>query len=332
MGTIRIGLARYEWEVPAPNALSHPPWPDWAFSEIFQAGNGWSVHDYWLRSTFGFVDARFDIRPWRILRGGVQAQLMNNNRAIIAACRQQALDDGEPLVGYDQVIAFAHAPPCQATALAPAPNDAALDQNADLLWYLHEVGHVLGFEHSWGPTGERSDPYCVMSNQTVDSHQIVMPPRFNGITMLKGPAFWNSARALSAAALYRYVPDFANSTRVVRTDLSQGSYVSLTALTQGHWGGTLLAAVASKGEIVDFTIEYRTRFGDDEAISRPAVVVHSIGRRFMDPKLHHEVNPVWFEAAIDPVTGQTQVIDQDLQVEVTSSDDREVGVYLTRPT
>jgi hypothetical protein len=107
MATVRIGVARYIW-FSMPGALSHPMWPDWVFFEIFQASNGWSVHDYWLRSTFGFIDAQFDIRPWRILRAD-QSKLMNDRGGIIRACRNQARDDGEPLDGYHKVIAVVHA-------------------------------------------------------------------------------------------------------------------------------------------------------------------------------------------------------------------------------
>jgi hypothetical protein len=302
--------------------MTHPQWPDSAFFEIFQASNGWSLHDYWLRSTFGFIDAQFEVRPWRILRRG-QAELMNDRNAIIDACRGQAREDGESLDGYDRVIAFVHAPPCNAGAWT-TPGDAALDQNGWLPYYQHEVGHMLGFEHSFGPRGVYDDAYCVMGATNVQSHAIVMPAAFNNLTILKGADFWRSERVLSAAALYRYVPDFASSPSVVGF-LAERSDVTLTALTQGHWGGTLLAVVPTDSG--EFTIEYRARFGDDEGI-RPAVVVHSIGRRFFDAG--HEVNPVWFEAAIDPVTGTTQVIDHDLQVQIASSDGREAGLYLTR--
>jgi hypothetical protein len=188
------------------------------------------------------------------------------------------------------------------------------------------VGHVLGFEHSFGPGGPYADDYCVMGWTGAQDHAITMPHSFNGVTMLKGAEFWRSERVLSAAALYRYVGDFARSPRVMKIDISEGSLVTLPALSLGHWGGELLAVVPS--EPGEFTIEYRARWGDDEGI-RPAVVVHSIGRRFWDAG--HEVNPVWFEAAIDPVTGREQVIDRDLQIEITSSDGREAGVFLTRP-
>jgi hypothetical protein len=169
MATVRIGVVRYMWGAVAPTAQTHPQWPDWAYHEIFQASNGWSAHDYWLRSTFGLIDAQFDIRPWRILRRDQgemldpalvldweSSILMENRRLCLAAVRQQARDDGDSLDGYDGVIAFVHAPPCNSGA---SGGDALLDQGGFLSFYLHEVGHVLGFQHSYGPGGPYDDRY-----------------------------------------------------------------------------------------------------------------------------------------------------------------------------
>jgi len=241
------------------------------------------------------------------------------------ACRDQAREDGEPLDGFDRVIAFVHAPPCNAGARS-SPGDAVLDQGGWLPYFQHEIGHVLGFEHSFGPGGPYDDPYCVMGYTNTQSHRIEMPTDFSGVTMLKGADFWQSERVLSGASLYRYLPDFANSDRVGRVDISQGAHITLTSLSEGHWGGLLLAVVPA--EVGDLTVEYRTRSLDDAGVS-PAVVVHSIGRRFFDAG--HEVDPVWFEAAIDPVTSTVERIGHDLELEVTSSGGREVSVYLTRP-
>ena len=336
MPTVRIGLARYRWQTAAPGAMGHLEWPDWVFDEIFRAPNGWSLHDYWLRSTFGFIDAQFDIRPGcGTLRDRAEADLMDDTWAIIDACKQQAQDDGAPLVGYDAVIAFVHAPPCRVAVLFTqgviGGSSGALDQNAELFFYQHELGHVFGFGHSYGPLGVYNDPYCVMGGLNTSNHAFEMPPRFRdeNITMLKGAGFWNSTRVLSAAALYRYVPDFANSPRVVRIDVAHASsLVKLTALSHGHGGeGRLLAVVPT--DAGEFTIEYRPSFGDERA-SRSAVVVHSIGYRPFD--VGPEVNPVWFEAAINPFPGETRVIDPErLTIEIAPNvNDQEIDLYLTQ--
>jgi hypothetical protein len=78
-----------------------------------------------------------------------------------------------------------------------------------------------------------------------------------------------------------------------------------------------------------FTIEYRSNFGDDAGAS-PAVVVHSI--RYHAFYGDAEVNPVWFEAAIDPFPAKVQVIDPErLTIEIAPNvNDQEVNLYLTR--
>jgi hypothetical protein len=82
-------------------------------------------------------------------------------------------------------------------------------------------------------------------------------------------------------------------------------------------------------DVGEFTIEYRTNFGDD-AGAWPAVVVHSIGYRA--PYGDDEVNPVFFEAAIDPFPGQVQVIDPErLTIEIAPNvNDQEIDLYLTQ--
>jgi hypothetical protein len=285
--------------------------------------------------TFGFIDVEFDIRPWRVLRGRSQAELKDHRGQILEACKRQAQEDGEPLEGYDQIIAFVHKPGCNAGAVN-SPGDAVLDQHAYMVYYQHEVGHVLGFAHSFGPKGVYDNEYCVMG-WTSDpapgfanvSTPIPVPPDFANLHFSK-PPFWVSDRALSAASLYRYLPEFAQSDRVVRIDHSQGARIVLKALTHGHWGGTLLAVlpVDVEGFFYEFTVEYRDRFGDDQGL-RPAVVVHSIGSQQWPD--NDEVKPVCLEAVIDAVTGTTRHINQDLRVEITDSTNEDVGVYLTWP-
>lgn len=294
---IRVAILRYEWRKPDPNAWAQfPKWDDWAFEEIFERSNGWSMSDYWSRATLGLIRLSFDLYPWRTLPLDNSGQMDDKIRSNpIGILKKQATSDGVQLGGYDQVVAFISPPPSNSGA-AGNPADALFDQNAALFFYEHEMGHVIGFQHAWGPKNggyaHYEDNYCVMGWSKDQSHALVAPDIFKNTVLAWD--FWTSDRRLSVASLYRHVPSFASSSSVIRLVNIQAVNLTLRGLCWGQLLDPVLAVIATKqGEI---TVEYRPNVGDDAGVD-PAVVIHSIGRRNVKPGAS-EVKPIFYEGKI----------------------------------
>ena len=296
---VRVKVLRYLWASPAPDALASLQWPDDAYADIFSNANGWSLHEYWWRATLGLIDLRFDIAPWHVLHQQ-QADVMKDRNKILKVCRTQALnDDGVSFEGFQHIIAFVHAPPSNAGANGQF-GDAVFDQNPFTLgFYQHELGHLLGFEHAFGPGGPYDDDYCVMGESRRQERSFPAFASFSQVDLLPGVDLFKSERRLAAAALYRYMDDFKASPSVHRVDPSQPTTVTLVALSEASYGEPVLAVLRTQdGEL---TVEYRTDRGDDSGV-KPAAVVHSIGRH--DPgEGKHEVDPIWFETAVPAQVG-----------------------------
>ena len=324
---IRVAVLRFYWAggpIP-PDALPHPTWPDDFYFQLFQASNGWSIRDYWLRTTFGLLQLEFDlsIAPWWHLReeGQSHASLSGSRGGVITACRREVEANGISLAEFDHVVAFMHAPQCNAGA-AGVGQDAAFDQNGTLDFYLHEIGHVLGFEHAFGPFippplteygSVYNDPYCVMGYSGRQGafpgwpghqdHSIAQPPQFAQTQILQGADFWNSERRPSAASLYRRFmnsEDFVNSGWVQH--VVPGERVWIAALSEPANTTPVMAVMPLDGDPSKLlTIEYRTAVSDDAGVT-PGVVVHSIGVHDVGEG-RSEVDPPWFEGTFQPIIG-----------------------------
>jgi hypothetical protein len=281
-------------------------WPDALFDEVFR-----NIRDYWRRATFGLLRLEFDfsIAHWWRFDDHAQADLKRDRRRILSAARRVVeVDNGISLARFDKVVAFVHPPPCDAGAI---DGGAVFDQGGAIPFFQHEMGHVLGFQHAFGPFipppdeygSVYNDPYCVMGKTDVQSHPIQQPAQFMQTQILKGSAFWRSERRASAAAIYRRFigsGDFVHSGWVVHT--ARGGRVWIGSLTETTNTAPVIAVlpIPAQPEAL-LTIEYRTAFGDDAGVT-PAVVIHSIGAREVGLG-HDEVNPPWFEGAMAPVDG-----------------------------
>lgn len=289
-------------------------WPDEFYHELFQSNNGWSIRDYWLRASLGLLQLEFDftISNWWRLGDHTHAEFRQNRSGVLAACtRVVEQDNGISLAEFDHVVAFVHAPPIDAGAVGIGFG-AALDQNGTLPFFQHEIGHVLGFQHAFGPFipppnqygSLYNDPYCVMGYTKTQSHSLPVPPQFANITVLQGAAeFWRSERRPSAAALYRRFTgsaDFVNSGWVAHVDLGQRVWIG--SLSEVVNTTPVIAVLPTTGPSpVLLTVEYRTSAGDDIGVT-PAVVIHSIGAHDVGAG-RTETSPPWFEGAITPVIG-----------------------------
>jgi hypothetical protein len=333
---VNVGVLRYTWLHSSAFARQNGIWPDWAFEQIFQASNGWSLHDYWLRASLGLIELEFHFEPWRVLDTFQDSYLWEHPDArtrLVALCRQAATDAGVDASRFDHVIAFVHFPPSPAGATG-SPGDVVADQASGIPFNQHEIGHMLGFEHAFGPDGDwaYNDAYCVMGASGWMDHPIARPSAFDPIDVLDSSTFWRSERRLAAAALYRYsdpvIRDFESSSSVVRVDLP--ATVTLTALSEAALYDPIVVHVVggidpNQGII---TVEYRLDSGDDAGVT-PAVVVHSIGRR-QPMKFQHEMLPIWFETAIPAQAGKTGGVGDAMCITVldVSDDRRRVRVML----
>jgi hypothetical protein len=304
----RIAVQKYLWSEVSQDAQSNLPWGPTVFDVLLSDGNGFSMRDYWSRTTFGLFELEFTVgRLWQA-SGKSQDALRNDRSRMVQAFRQLYLDDGGSLDGIDSFVFFLDPPPCDAGAQG---RDAVLDQGGRLEMYQHEIGHVLGFMHSFGPSGVYGDPYCVMGATGPSDHPVQVVKDLTGFTFLD-PAFWRSGRRVSAAALYRRFVDtsvggsgdprsglgaagFFDS-RVVHTQLGRTEWVA--ALSED--GGQPVVAVAPLPQGV-VAVEYRVRSGDDIGVT-PAVVIHTLGVRPNEAGIG-EVAPPRFEGTIDPRAG-----------------------------
>jgi hypothetical protein len=286
---VRAKLLRYIWDTGWSGAAAARPWPDHVFTDMFQAPNGHSVRDFWLRSTFGSTDIVFDIAPWGVLQGRSQEELKDDRAAILSACRRQADRDGVPVAGYDHVIAFVHEPPANTGTVGA---DLVLNQSVPP--FHRQVGRLLGFGPALGSDGRSVDPYCVMGG---------------------GPC------RVAAATLFRYDPAFRASARSVLTHPNRSGAprtVCLHALSKTAPDEPAVAVVpASHGKI---TVEYRLDAG-----LTPAIVVHSIGVRPADAP----DRLVRFEAWLEPAAGaETTVLGVRVAVLGTTSTTATLGLTM----
>ncbi|MEO6845328.1 MAG: hypothetical protein ABI184_09150 [Ginsengibacter sp.] len=308
----RYAMIRYMWQIPEADAVTgFFPWSDVMLRAIFTDENGWSVKSYWERATLGLMTFDVDLFPVHVLPLQENGQ-QNDRGGCISLMKAQAIKDGIPLqlpVGnvsaYDQVIAFILPPPSNAGA-AGNPGDALFDENGFMEFYEHELGHVLGFQHSWGLDnsnnyGAYNDNYDIMGFTNPFRHSIPAAPEMAYQKL--NSDFWFSGRRFAAAALYRYVPAFATSASVIRLSFPVQTQVTLRGLAVAILNQPILIVIATQnGEIL---VEYRPNMGDDLGVE-PAIVIHSLGRRSVTVGAS-EVNPIFYEGRIQLPAGGTYV-------------------------
>jgi hypothetical protein len=311
----RYLLLRYTGAIPSASARSEfAPWSDEMFRAVFTDANGWSVRDFWLRSSFGLLSFDIDMQPWRTIDLELFGRATNipvpddggqNNRLnFIPFLKEQARSEGVPVDDYDQVIAFIHPPPSDAGAEFPVPSDALFDEDASLAFYQHEIGHVQGLWHTYGPDGAGSyaaydDDYCVMASAN-SYHPVDVGPIPPGVTL--AGQFPLSAPRLCAASLYRHVPAFSISSSIVYLSIPVTTELQLKGLSLATSGDRVLVVVRTfQGEVL---IEFRPAVGDDAGVA-PAVVIHSLDRYRPLAPGSPDPRPVIFEGKISLPEGGT---------------------------
>lgn len=326
----RVLIVRGFWSPPQAGSASSWPWPTSFCRAVFQGSNGWSVRDYWLRSTFGLLNLQFDVEGGAagLNLEGLDANHFAHRRAeAIDAVRDRARAEGINVDGYHGFIALTNPPPSNAGA---DRNRALFDQHGFLEFYQHEVGHVLGFQHAFGP--DRGDPgqetvyeddYCIMGFTGPMGFTIPTPPEAASVVTPLPGNFWQSGRRLAAANLHRTYPaEFSPWVR--RVVMNQTTFV-VGSSSVAELGSQLpVLAVLTLPGGAQVTAEYRVPTVDDRGVTPPAVVVHSIGLRNLglrdDGRPWDEVDPIYFEGTLQPRVGAQLTIVAGVTLRVVSTE------------
>ena len=279
MQRLRMIVLACRWETIPPGISVPPPISLPVLRQMFSESpaSDWSIADFHVRSTFGQV--RFD--PALVFDiGALPGTLVNREQRaqLIGLARQAASNQGIQFGPHDHAVVFINPPPCNAGALGVG-GDALFDQAPEHTYFAHELGHVIGYEHSYGfglpgsQPVEYGDPYCMMSAWTFGGQQPQASGPPAGATLPAGlPALmWNASGPLSTAAqTYGCVPDFAVGSNVSWIPYVFGTRVRvlLSALGQASANDVVLVGIDAPTE--RYFIEYRTAAGWDQ-VSQTAI-------------------------------------------------------------
>jgi hypothetical protein len=303
------------------------PWGRSTLNEVFMLHEA-SPRRFWNRATFGVVDLTFEVVtptywPFETYTQA-DAQGSGGRNRTLHAGRQLLKENGISLDGYDHFIAIVPPSPTDAGATG-AGGDIAVDLAGATFGFLqHEVGHVLGFQHAFGPFipppsqfgSLYNDPYDVMG-YTGTYARPATPPA--SIPASAAPRFSTSERPVSGASLWRHLDAFTWSRRAVDLPLDGFGRGSLRIHGLCTPGGStpqvgVVVVPGQPGQVL--TVEYRPDVEDDAGVV-PGVVVHTLGVHPVAPG-QSEDRPAWFEGRLDAAAGaRLAVPDARLAVTVT---------------
>lgn len=362
---VRLGIIR------ARHDTSVPVIPDQVCISMLMVGDR-AVLRYWANTTrnhLDFVDS--PMFPWVDVTIGADTGRVAQATAAIAALRAQ-FPDPEPLARLDGLIVLTHPGnrtmpnPLAGQPGQPATVTTGFDGGAATVaglpvavlpvmssthtFMCHEVGHVLGFEHSYGLDNNGTDwdpndatvvvgpeygsPYDLMSAMSFGSRWLGTGPFYSASPTFVGPAVagWPNPGAstmgphVARATLHVEMPE-ALAGRVLDVPFPQpGAAVTARIVPASVSRGTCLLVLHPPGEPPTGAgrvyVEYRTIDGWDAGLdplgpdlARDAVVVHTL----VDVP---DVAPrAWYRGAIPTVS-----VDHDLAVASTPLVVRAVAV------
>lgn len=349
---VRIGIIR------ARHDTNVPIIPDQACIAMIMTGSH-ALLRYWINTTRGYLDfLDSSLFPWVDISIGADTRRGAQAVAAINALRAR-FPGSDPLAGYDGLVVFTH--PGQRTMANPLAGQAGQPPTimtnfdggttgvggisvavlptmaSDHTFMCHEIGHVLGFEHSFGLDNNGTDwdpadaniivgpeygsPYDLMSSASFGSRWLGTGPFYSASPTFVGPPVsgWPLANGalgmgphMSRANLHRFMPDALNGRVVERPFPPQSGAVRVRLVPASASNGKSLLILHPPNEPANGVgrvyIEYRIASGWDAGmdilgpgLSREGVVVHTlVDQPGVGPR-------VWYRGAIPTVSVDTDV-------------------------
>jgi len=293
-----LGILRVKF---ADRATTTPAWSDDTYNKCFRPLHPQGLARYWQDTTEGLLDlSGSQIFPWLTL-GINQPTVWTSRKVILDAAVLSATTAGIDLRPFAGLIVIA------IPNLIPGTNQASLDTGANsgalkigqlVLFELpaallsegddhdfmaHEVGHVLGFNHTWtanplwtpdsGLATEYGDPYCIMSGR----RSLWAAPADPAFAV---PATYRNRMGTrpSASLLTHSLADWETSGQVKRLTNSVQNVsqtVRLYALDTRQKPSVVAVDYPNLFTTV-YTAEYRRPVGWDAGVAQ-GVVIHTIG-------------------------------------------------------
>ncbi len=288
---------------------------------------------FWNDTTHGHLDfLGSPMFPWVDIALGADTSRGAQSKAAVDALRAR-FPDPPPLTGLDGLVVLTHpgnrtmpnpqaGQPGQpamittgfdggATSVAGLPVAVLPVMSSDHTFMCHEIGHVLGFEHTfgldnngtdWNPNDadiilgpEYGSPYDLMSSASFGSRWLGTGPFYSGSPTFVRPtiAGWPNASAfsmgphLSRANLHLRMPE-ALAGRIIDVGFPQaGAVFNARIVPASAATGRCLLMLRPPGEppngVGRVYVEYRTLSGWDRGmdplgpdLARIGVVVHSV--------------------------------------------------------
>ncbi|MGW0640418.1 hypothetical protein [Nocardia salmonicida] len=303
-----------------------------------------SVLSYWSNTTRGYLDFVDSMMfPWVEMTMGLDTSREAQAVAAIAALRADNRHH-DPLEGLDGLVVLTH-PGTGFDGGQTSVGDklVAVVQSAasDHTFMCHEVGHVLGFDHTYGVINNGADwnrndstiiedpvygsPYDLMSSASFGTRGLGAGPHYSGQPTFVGPTItdWPNSNAfgmgphLSRANLHRWMPEALAGRVIDRSFPQSGETVRARVVPASAARGNSLLVLHPNGEPSTgdgrIYVEYRIQAGWDAGIdqfgpslSRQGVVVHAIvGVAGVGPR-------VWYIGSVP-----TGSIDSDVALDTT---------------
>ncbi|MGY3379455.1 hypothetical protein ACVWYS_001412 [Arthrobacter sp. TE12231] len=351
---------------------SSPVFSDQAAISMMMTGAN-SVFSYWESTSCGYLDfVDSALMPWVKISVGADTGRQAQADAAIGAVRAK-FPAHDPLAGFDGVIVLTYpgkrreVNPRAGQAGEPAEVDIGFDggelitqgfpvavipvMTSDFTSMCHEVGHILGFEHTYGLLNNGADwvptdktivvdtvygsPFDLMSSASFGTRWLGTGPTYSAsptfnLPETKGwpnPAAVSAGPILSRANLHRWMPE-ALASRVIGRDFpTDGGTVQARLWSHSSKRGPVLLVLHPPSEpasgVGRVYVEYRPSLGWDQgldilgpSLSREGVVVHSIADvQGAGPR-------VWYRGVVPSVSVDADVMvsNTPLAVEVQSFD------------